>query len=142
MPCFFSRIVPRASLCALICSCVSGAVIAAPRLVCEVAHAGKARTLSFAAVSDPYTVEAVNIDDRFRFKAVMVGNDRGIEYIKLYTYDLSSDLAVLLHEAKYLAPVPQRGAAASTPQPTPQPTQHPTHSPAGSLFIPSGAAAK
>ena len=112
MPCSSSRIAPRTWLCALICCCLSGAVIAAPRLICEVTHAGKARTFSFAAVSDPYTVEAVNIDDRFRFKAVMVGNDQGIDYIKLYTYDLSSDLAVLLHEAKYLAPAPQRGAVA------------------------------
>ncbi|HYW57722.1 MAG TPA: hypothetical protein VE934_12220 [Polaromonas sp.] len=62
-------------------------------------------------MSDPYAVKAVDVNKRFRFKAVVIGSAEKIDYIKLYTYYMSSGRAVLLHYGKYLAPVPQKNAA-------------------------------
>lgn len=70
--------------------------------------------LQFAPVVDPYAVKAIDINERFRFKAVMVGSEHKVDYIKLYAYDLSSGQAALLHEAKYLSPVPQKNAISNT----------------------------
>ena len=52
---------------------------------------------------------SIAINDRFRFKAVMVGEGQRIDYIKLYTYYQGKRQAILFHEAKYLAPQVQAG---------------------------------
>lgn len=84
---------------------------AAPRLSCEILQGGSTLKLQFEPVSDPYVVKAIDINERFRFKAVMVGNEHKVDYIKLYAYYLSAGQAVLLHEAKFLSPVSQNHAA-------------------------------
>jgi len=82
---------------------------AAPQLRCHIEQGGNVHDLQISAVSDPYGVAPVDINGRFRFKAVMVGDDKAIAYIKLYTYYTTKRQPVLLHVAKYLAPVPQAG---------------------------------
>lgn len=79
-------------------------VQAAPLLRCQVSYSGETRTLEAAPVSDPYSVEAWDIGGRFRFKAVVIGDDRRIDYIKLYAYYQAERQPVLLHQAKYLPP--------------------------------------
>lgn len=64
-----------------------------------------------APTTDPYRVKAIDINGRFRFKAVVVGNAQQVDYVKLYTYFPSARQPVLLHEATYLAPVVQTGSA-------------------------------
>lgn len=81
------------------------AASAAPLLRCQIDQGGQTQVLEFAPVGDPYSVKAIDINGRFRFKAVVIGDERHIEYIKLYTYSQSRRQPVLLHEAKYLAPV-------------------------------------
>lgn len=56
-------------------------------------------------MSTPYTAKAIDINGRFRFKAVVVGDAQQVEYVKIYTYDFPKRQPVLLHEAKYVAPV-------------------------------------
>lgn len=85
-------------------------VDASPRLDCTLSHGGKARSLSFTPASEPYTVQPVDIDERFRFKAVVIGDQNQVASISLYTYDLSTDYAVLLHQARYRSPMPVRVA--------------------------------
>jgi len=85
----------------------SDILFAAPLLRCQINRGAESRLLEFSPVSDPYSVKAVDISGGFRFKAVVVGGDSKIDYIKLYTYYESKRQAVLLHEAKYLAPVAQ-----------------------------------
>ncbi len=80
-------------------------VAAAPLLRCQIDQGGTTRMLEFAPVSDPYSVRAIDINGRFRFKAVVIGDARGVEYIKLYTYSQTRRQPVLLHVAKYMAPV-------------------------------------
>ena len=80
-------------------------VAAAPLLRCQIDQGGTTRMLEFAPVSDPYGVRAIDINGRFRFKAVVIGDARHIEYVKLYTYSQTRRQPVLLHVAKYMAPV-------------------------------------
>lgn len=85
--------------------------VAAPLLRCEVAYAGTTHVIEARPVADPYPVASVDIGGRFRFKAVMVGDARHIEYIKLYAYLDAKRQPILVQEAKYLPPF----NAASTP---------------------------
>ena len=77
---------------------------AAPRLRCEVDQGGKTQTIEVAPVSDPYGVQGIDINGRFRFKAVLVGAADRVDYVALYTWYLGDGRPVLLHEAKYQAP--------------------------------------
>ena len=81
----------------------------APRLHCHIEQGGTVQDLQFSAVSTPYGVASIPIATRFRFKAVMVGEGQHIAYIKLYTYYQTKRQAMLLQEAKYLAPQVQAG---------------------------------
>jgi hypothetical protein len=55
-------------------------------------------------VADPYPVASVDIGGRFRFKAVMVGGDAQLDYIKLYAYLDASRQPLLVQEAIYRPP--------------------------------------
>jgi hypothetical protein len=77
---------------------------ASPVLRCKIDQGGVTRMLDVTATDDPYRVKAIDINGRFRFKAVMIGNERQIDYIKLYTYDQARRQPALLHQAVYLMP--------------------------------------
>ena len=77
---------------------------ATPVLSCQVSYAGMAHTVEARPVEDPYPVPSVDIGGRFWFKAVMVGNDKQVRRILLYTYLDASPHPVLVHQAKYLPP--------------------------------------
>jgi len=81
--------------------------IASAKLVlsCTLDQGGVTQVLEFLPDTDPYNAKEIDINGRFRFKAVVVGNAHHIDYIKLYTYSQSSRQPVLLHEANYLAPI-------------------------------------
>jgi hypothetical protein len=89
------------------------ALFASPLLRCQIDQGGKVQVLDSIPVADPYSVEAVDINGRFRFKAVVIGDKQHIEYIKLYVYSQTKRQPVLLHLAKYLAPVAAAGSASS-----------------------------
>jgi hypothetical protein len=94
-----------AALGALLLPTMLGAnAAAAPLLRCAITYAGTTHTLDTAAGSDPYTAESIDIDGRFRFKAVVLGTDRHIETIKLYVYYETRRQPVLIQEAKYVPP--------------------------------------
>ncbi|MDY7547677.1 hypothetical protein QN360_00590 [Glaciimonas sp. CA11.2] len=90
----------------LITGFVPRTVIAAPLLRCQITQSGESQIVDFLPGSDPYSVKAIDINGRFHFKAVVIGDARKITYIKLYIYDHALPQPMLLHEAKYLAPVP------------------------------------
>ena len=93
------------------------ALAAAPKLRCEVDQGGTTQTIEVAPVSDPYGVQGIDINGRFRFKAVVVGDADRINYVALYTWYLGDGRPVLLHEAKYQTPAAR-------------PNRPPPHSPA------------
>lgn len=73
-------------------------------LRCEISQGGETQIVDFSPTTDPYGVEAKDINGRFRFKAVMIENEEHIEYIKIYTYYREQHQVILLHEARYLPP--------------------------------------
>lgn len=85
---------------------------AAPRLRCQLDQGGTTQVHEFAPVADPYGVESIDLNGRFRFKAVVIGDERQVQYIKLYTYYQTARRLVLVHAAKYLRPELPAGTSA------------------------------
>lgn len=83
------------------------AALAAPRLRCLLSQSGTVQVLDFMPVVAPYRVKSVDLQENFRFKAVVIGDEQKVSYIKLYTYYYSRRQPVLLHQATYLAPTVQ-----------------------------------
>ena len=77
---------------------------AAPLLRCEVIYAGSSHMLEASAGTDPYTTQSVDIDGRFRFKAVLLGTSQHIDAIKLYAYYETRRQPILIQEVRYLPP--------------------------------------
>lgn len=88
-------------LVALACSTTAHA---AALLHCEMTYAGSTQTLDVRPVADPYPVQSVDVGGRFRFKAVMIGSDAQVQYIKLYAYLETRRQPVLVQQATYLPP--------------------------------------
>jgi hypothetical protein len=86
----------------------SSNLFAAPlALRCEIHEGDQVYVTDFMPETDPYNTEAININDRFQFKAVVSGNEQDIEYIRIYTYYKQQHQVVLLHEVKYTPPFRQ-----------------------------------
>lgn len=88
-----------------------GSAEAAARLRCDVDQGGELRQFEFAPSADPYAPRPLDIGRHFRFKAVIVGSDTAVEYVKLYAYAQTSRQPVLLQQNTYLAPRPQPESA-------------------------------
>ena len=106
------RVVPvfvhvAALLGVLIGVLLPGLAQASPVLRCQLGYGGAIRVVDFLPVSNPYRVEAVDVDERFRFKAVVIGNERQLDRVSLYAYYHAEQQAVLLHQATYQAPAAQ-----------------------------------
>ena len=87
---------------------LSATLFAAPLVLrCEIHQGDEIFHADFLPGSDPYTAEAKNINERFRFKAVVIGDEQHIEYVKIYTYYKEQHQVVLLHEVKYMPPFRQ-----------------------------------
>ena len=84
---------------------------AGPRLRCQIEQGETSQVLEFAPVADPYDAKAIAINGRFRFQAVVIGDEQRVRYISLYTYYQSDRRLLLLHQAKYLAPEIQPGSS-------------------------------
>lgn len=75
-------------------------------LTCELQYAGEPVQLMVSPSGDPYSARTLDIAGRFRFRALAVGAEGQLEYVKLYVYDLSlSGSPVLLHQATHTAPL-------------------------------------
>jgi hypothetical protein len=78
--------------------------MALPHLRCEVTYAGSSHVIEAAPGTDPYTTQSIDIDGRFRFKAIMLGTNARLDAVKLYAYYQAKRQDVLIQEAKYLPP--------------------------------------
>ena len=74
------------------------------RLQCELTYAGATESVLARPVADPYTVPAVDVRGRFRFKPVLVGTPGRLERVNLYIYLETPAQPVLVQQAKYLPP--------------------------------------
>ena len=80
------------------------------QLQCSIEQGGKSLIHTAPLVQDPYGVASIDVNGRFRFKAVLVGNAKSAEYAKVYVYDYPRQQPVLLQYAKYLNPSVQSAA--------------------------------
>ena len=89
---------------------LSTTATASPLLRCQIKQGGQTSNLEATPTNDPYTVKAIEINGRFRFKAVVIGTTQQVDYIKLYSYYTPSRQPVLIHQATYLSPIPPSGS--------------------------------
>ena len=75
-----------------------------PLLRCQIIQGGRTIELEARPIQDPYSVPLQDINGRFLFKMMVVGNAQLVDYIKLYAYDSSGRQPVLVQYAKYLRP--------------------------------------
>ena len=73
-------------------------------LKCIVSYAGTEEVITTSPQTDPYLTESVDIGGRFKFKAVMIGKENAIDYIKLYAYFQTKRNDVPIHQASYFPP--------------------------------------
>lgn len=102
-----SRLARGAIPLTLTLSLLAATAPAAPLLRCLIEQGGVEQTLEFAPVADAYSVKAIAIGEHFRFKAVVRGDQRQVESIKLYSYYQTARQPVLLQQVVYQAPVAQ-----------------------------------
>lgn len=82
----------------------TAAALTQPLLSCEVTYAGTTHKIDTLISTDPYLAPLHDIGGRFQFKAVMIGSQRTIEYIKLYAYLQGNELDIPIHQATYKKP--------------------------------------
>ena len=87
------------------------AVLAAPELRCQFEVNAEHFEHSFTPVSEPYAVQSINLADRFRFKAVVLGNDTRVELVNLYVSYQTERQPMVLQHVKFVAPEAQRQPA-------------------------------
>ncbi len=81
------------------------ALFAAPLLRCQIYQGENQRVVDFVPTADPYHSEAVNINGRFRFKAIVFGDAQHVDYVKIYVYAEKKRQPVLLNQSTFPAPV-------------------------------------
>ena len=74
-----------------------------PTLRCLLESDNTTLTHDAVPTQDPYAVKPVTLNDRFRFKAVVVADDTGqaIDHVKLYTQEVGAAGRQVLHQVSY-----------------------------------------
>jgi hypothetical protein len=80
---------------------------ASPQLRCHFEVNAERFEHSFNPVSDPYSVTSMNLADRFRFKAVVLGDDTRVDLINLYVSYQTQRQPMVLQHTKFVAPIAQ-----------------------------------
>ena len=78
---------------------------AAPELRCHFEVNAEQFEYRFTPVSEPYTVASANLANRFRFKAVVLGNETKVDLINLYVSYQTRRQPMLLQHVKFVAPL-------------------------------------
>ncbi len=82
------------------------------QLACEVTYAGQTQRIAVTPTADPYRQEAVNIRNRFRFKAVHVQGAEVTPRIGIYVYLEVDPHPLLIQHVTLQPPYPQAAAGA------------------------------
>lgn len=110
IPPFVSRGL-RAGAWAWLTGLVPVMALASPLLRCQFEVNAEAQQHAFAPTRDPYAVTSVDLSQRFRFKAVVLGDDQRVELINLYVYYQTRRQPMLMQHVKFVAPVAQQTPA-------------------------------
>ncbi len=95
----------------VLCGSLCMNVHASPVLRCHFEVNAERFEHSFMPVSEPYGVTSVNLADRFRFKAVVLGDSTRVDLINLYVSYQTERQPMVLQHVKFVAPVAQAQAA-------------------------------
>jgi hypothetical protein len=93
--------------------CVLNHAWAAPVLRCQFEVNALTYQHDFKPVTDPYTAQSVDLDGRFRFKAVMLADAQRVSLINLYVFYQTRRQPIILQHTKYVEPLAQRDPAPS-----------------------------
>ncbi len=88
--------------------CLPCVVHAMPVLKCQFEVNAETYTHVFHPVSEPYTVKSVDLGERFRFKAVVLGSDKEVDLINLYVSHVTQRQPVLMQHLKFVKPPSQK----------------------------------
>jgi hypothetical protein len=104
----FSRLTSSHTLVAVALLLQTGAY-AHPALKCRMLQGDSTVVSEAVPTRDPYTYVPVDIRNRFRINAVLVGDNQRVEYVKISAYYYRRGLPYLAHMAHYLSPTVQSG---------------------------------
>ena len=77
---------------------------AKPQLQCTFEVNSEVHHRVFALASDPYAVEGVPIGNRFRFKAIVLGEGDRVESVNLYVYYNTRRQPMIMQHTQFLQP--------------------------------------
>ena len=78
-----------------------------PELHCALEVNGEVHRHVFPMVSHPYTVTSIDIGERFRFKAVVLGEGDRVDLVNIYAYYQTRRQPMLMQHAKHISPIAQ-----------------------------------
>jgi hypothetical protein len=76
-------------------------------LHCAIEVNGEVHRHVFRPTTDPYTAQSIDIGERFRFKAVVLGQGDDIELVNIYAYYQTRRQPMLMQHVKHLKPTPR-----------------------------------
>jgi hypothetical protein len=76
----------------------------AAELRCAIEVNGEVNHHVFKPTMDPYTAPSIDIGERFRFKAVVLGQGDDIELVNIYAYYQTRRQPMLMQHVKHLKP--------------------------------------
>lgn len=79
----------------------------AAELRCAIEVNGEVHHHVFKPTLDPYTAPSIDIGERFRFKAVVLGQGDDIELVNIYAYYQTRRQPMLMQHVKHLKPTPR-----------------------------------
>lgn len=99
----------RWALSALGCLCSGWFCVAQASTVlrCHFEVNAELSTHEFTPVSDPYTVRSIDLSERFRFKAVVLGDAQRVSLINLYVSHLAERQPMVMQHLKFVSPIAQ-----------------------------------
>ena len=97
----------RASAVAWLVGLVPVMALASPLLRCQFEVNAEAQQHAFVPTRDPYPVTSIDLNQRFRFKAVVLGDEQQVALINLYVYHQTHRQPMLMQHVKFVAPVAQ-----------------------------------
>lgn len=87
------------------------AALASAQLQCTFDVNSETHHTVHGLATDPYTVAAVPIGNRFRFKAILLGDEQGLESVNIYVYYNTRRQPMVMQHVQYRQPQALRNPA-------------------------------
>jgi len=87
------------------------AALASAQLQCTFDVNSETHHTVHGLATDPYTVAAVPIGNRFRFKAILLGDEQGLESVNIYVYYTTRRQPMVMQHVQYRQPQALRNPA-------------------------------